>query len=292
MRIKNFVQILIIGHLLALFIFVMNRNVNIPQQQTYYAMGTNLTITIAQDNVDQKVFDEAFNAFKKVETQFKDTLDFTDPDVEFVLNKGLNLQTQTYGAFSIYLSEVIKLWQFDKTNKTITKAPTPEQLEKALQSKTINLYAIAKGFGIDKVAQSLKQNNINNFLINAGGDIFVAGKKFGNNWKIGINDSSKFITCNLDEYALATSSNLYNYYTFEGKKYGHLINGVTGLPSQANKSITVLAKTATDADGLSTAVFVDESLIFDNLTYSFSVFKQEEGKLTSFNENPNCKILD
>jgi thiamine biosynthesis lipoprotein len=292
MKIKNFVQILIIAHLLALFVFVMNRNVNIPQQQTFYAMGTNLTITIAEKNFDEKVFEKAFNAFKKVETQFKDNLDFSDPDVKFVLNKGLNLQKQTQGAFSIYLSEVIKLWQFDKTNKTISKAPTKQQLEKALQSKTINLYAIAKGYGIDKVAETLKQSNINNFIINAGGDIYVSGSKFGNKWKIGINDSTKYLTCDLPEYALATSSNLYNYYTFEEKKYGHLINGVTGMPTQANKSITVLAKTATDADGLATAIFVDESLIFDNLTDYFSVFKQENGQLSSFNENHKCKILD
>lgn len=292
MKIKNFVQILIIAHLLALFIFVMNRNVNIPQQQTFYAMGTNLTITIAEKNFDNNVFEQAFNAFKQVEDLFKDDLDLSNSEVQYVLNKAKNLQKQTNGAFSIYLSDVIKLWQFDKTNKTITKAPTTQQLEKALESKTINLYAIAKGYGIDKVAETLKQNNINNFIINAGGDIFVAGKKFNNSWKIGINDSSKYITCDLPEYALATSSNLYNYYTFEEKKYGHLINGVTGMPTQANKSITVLAKTATDADGLSTAVFVDENLIFDNLTDNFSVFKQENEKLSIFNENMNCKILD
>lgn len=266
---------------------------NTAVTKTYYAMGTNLTITIAENNFNHNVFEKAYNEFKYIESIFKNNKDLNlkNNHVINLVNIGNDLSNKTNGTFSIFLDDVIKLWQFDRTNKTISNPPTQSQINKALKSKKINLYSLAKGYGIDSVAKALKDNNINNFIINAGGDLYIAGKNFNKLWKIGINNSNKYIQCNLNEYSLATSSNLYNYYTFNGKKYGHLLNGVTGMPIQANKSITVLAKSATIADGLATAVFVNESLINNNLEYKYSVFKQNSNVLKTFNLNKECKIL-
>lgn len=266
---------------------------NTAVTKTYYAMGTNLTITIAENNFNHNVFEKAYNEFKYIESIFKNNKDLNlkNNHVINLVNIGNDLSNKTNSTFSIFLDDVIKLWQFDRTNKTISNPPTQSQINKALKSKKINLYSLAKGYGIDSVAKALKDNNINNFIINAGGDLYIAGKNFNKPWKIGINNSNKYIQCNLNEYSLATSSNLYNYYTFNGKKYGHLLNGVTGMPIQANKSITVLAKSATIADGLATAVFVNESLINNNLEYKYSVFKQNSNVLKTFNLNKECKIL-
>lgn len=273
---------------LGLFLFMQNKTLS----KTYYAMGTNLTITIAEKNFNEDVFQLAFNEFKRVESIFKNKVDLNNKEVLEVFKASKLLQKETNGVFSPYLSDVIKLWQFDRTNKTINKAPTQQQINEALLSKKINLYAIAKGYGIDKVADILKANNINNFIVDAGGDLLVKGSKFGKNWNIGLKHSNKTLTCNVNEFAIATSSNLYNAYMFNGKKYGHLINGNTGWPTQANKTISIIAKNATIADGLATAIFVDENLMETSFIKSsnISMLKQDEQIFSTFNLAKNCIV--
>jgi FAD:protein FMN transferase len=261
--------------------------------KTYYAMGTNLTITIAQKRFNNKVFDDSFAEFKRIEKLFKTDVDLSNKEIKEVYNIAKELESKTNGAFSPYLSDVIKLWQFDKTNKTIKKAPNQQQIEAALKSKKINLYAIAKGYGIDKVAQVLIKNNINNFIVNAGGDLFVKGTNFGALWNIGIKESNEILNCNVDSFAIATSSNLYNAYNFNGKKYGHLINGKTGWPTQDEKAISVISNNATLADGYATAVFVDEDDIIKNINKNkdiISVLKSDAYNFSTFNLPKNCNI--
>ncbi|HAG52507.1 MAG TPA: hypothetical protein DCL21_01835 [Alphaproteobacteria bacterium] len=262
------------------------------ESETFYAMGTNLTISIAEENFNQEVFNKAFSEFKRVESLFKGPLDINNQEIKDIYNLALEIQEESNGAFSPYLGDVISLWQFDKTNKTIKTIPDENDLKQALDNKSINLYAIAKGYGIDKVAEVLKKNNINNFIVNAGGDLLISGKKFNQNWIVGLGSNNKSINCDLTEYAIATSSNLYNYYNFNGKKYGHLINGNTGWPTQAEKSITVIANSATLADAYSTAVFLDDSLITSITSNKkhISIVKQEADKLTVFNLTDNCKM--
>lgn len=285
---KAFLIIFIICTGLAIFVAQQKKAVS----KTFYAMGTNLTITIAEDDYNEDIFGTAFNEFKNVEKLFKGKLDLTNEQVKQVYNTSLKLQQQTNGVFSPYLADVISLWQFDKTNKTIVKAPSEQQIKQALKSKTINLYAIAKGYGIDVVANTLKQNNINNFIVNAGGDLYVQGTKFGKTWNVGLKYSNKIIACENTNYAIATSSNLYNSYEFNGKKYGHLINGNTGWPVNAEKTITIIAPTASIADGLATAIFLDETL-FEKISKDerdIAMLKQDVENFSTLNLAKNCKV--
>lgn len=286
---KKILIILLILIISAYFI-LFNKHVN---SETFYAMGTKVTISIAEKNFDKTIFEKSENEFKRVEALFKDKLDMQNPEIQNVYKKSLLLYKYTNGEFSPYLNEVLKLWQFNKTNKTITQAPTKEQIAKALKSKDVNLYAIAKGYAVDKVSHMLINNGINNFIVDAGGDLFVKGTKFGQTWAVGLKHSNKILKCELDEYAIATSSNLYNYYEFNGKKYGHLINGKTGWPTQANKAITILTTDAALADGLATAIFVSESSIKkirENI--EFSVLKQTEQNFSTFSVPENCKMTN
>lgn len=276
--------------LLAVFAYHISK----PKAQTYsyFAMGTTLTITIAEDKFPHEAFNAAYHRFKQVESIFKEAPDLTNPEVNAVYQQAKELQNITNNDFSVYLSDVIKLWQFDKTNKTIVKAPNKQEIIQALSSKQVNLYALAKGYGIDKAAEVLKSYNINNFIINAGGDLLVSGTNFGKQWNIGILDNNHSINCNLDSYAVATSSNLYNAYSFNGKKYGHLLNGNTGWPVQKEQTITIIAHDATTADAYSTAVFVSDSLensVKNNKT-NVGLVKQTSLKTEHYNLPNNCKL--
>ncbi len=128
----------------------------------------------------------------------------------------------------------------------------------------LDLGSIAKGFGVDSVSALLRNHNINNFLVEIGGEVYVSGLKFGKKWKIGIKTpelklmSKKiFNTIELADKAVATSGDYNNFREIDGVLYSHIINPETGWPVRNDvASVSVLAGNTALADGLATALMV------------------------------------
>ena len=134
-------------------------------------------------------------------------------------------------------------------------------------SNWFDLSSIAKGYAVQTIHNYLKENNMNNHLIDIGGEIIVNGSSTEDNWKIGIQDPSsisnkalKVITNKNSSFlAIATSGEYRNYKIDDnGDKVSHTINPNT-LKSINNKilSVTVLHESsATYADAYATALNV------------------------------------
>ena len=134
-------------------------------------------------------------------------------------------------------------------------------------SNWFDLSSIAKGYAVQTIHNYLKDNNMNNHLIDIGGEIIVNGSSTEDNWKIGIQDPSsisnkalKVITNKNSSFlAIATSGEYRNYKIDDnGDKVSHTINPNT-LKSISNKilSVTVLHESsATYADAYATALNV------------------------------------
>ena len=134
-------------------------------------------------------------------------------------------------------------------------------------SNWFDLSSIAKGYAVQTIHNYLKENNMNNHLIDIGGEIIVNGSSIEDNWKIGIQDPSsisnkalKVITNKNSSFlAIATSGEYRNYKIDDnGDKVSHTINPNT-LKSISNKilSVTVLHESsATYADAYATALNV------------------------------------
>ena len=132
-------------------------------------------------------------------------------------------------------------------------------------SNWFDLSSIAKGYAVQTIHNYLKENNMNNHLIDIGGEIIVNGSSIEDNWKIGIQDPSsisnkalKVITNKNSSFlAIATSGEYRNYKIDDnGDKVSHTINPNT-LKSISNKilSVTVLHESsATYADAYATAL--------------------------------------
>jgi thiamine biosynthesis lipoprotein len=127
--------------------------------------------------------------------------------------------------------------------------------------------AIAKGYGVDMVAEFLASKGIKNYLVEIGGEISARGKNpNGTEWKIGVTkpvDDSLSINqenqtvLEITDQALATSGNYRNFYYEGGKKYAHTINPHTGKPAQSDiLSATVIAPSCAIADAYATAFMV------------------------------------
>ncbi|MEZ4986654.1 MAG: FAD:protein FMN transferase [Saprospiraceae bacterium] len=139
-------------------------------------------------------------------------------------------------------------------------------LRKQHPSVQLDFSAIAKGYGVDLVADFLQNKGINNYLVDIGGEVVAKGNK-GNSetpWRIGVAvplETSAVtdyqIAVSLVDAAVATSGNYRNFYEAVGQKFSHTINPKTGFPERSNLlSTSILAADCATADALATACMV------------------------------------
>ena len=124
---------------------------------------------------------------------------------------------------------------------------------------SLDLGALAKGYTTELVGEYLKNNGINEFIVNAGGNVLVGNYHGIGKYKIGIQDPNGegiFKTIKGENIAVVTSGSYQRNYTYEGKVYHHIIDPNTLYPADNMLSVTVISKSSADADALSTILFL------------------------------------
>ncbi|UDQ96660.1 FAD:protein FMN transferase [Lentisphaerota bacterium WC36G] len=137
----------------------------------------------------------------------------------------------------------------------------------SVKEMAIDLGGIAKGYAVDLAVNTLlEQKIIDNGIINLGGNLRILPntvKKLGNNFPVKIGITNPFqndTTCGFVELktaSVATSGNYERFLKIDGKKYGHIMNPVTGEPVSDICGVSVVTTSATDADWMSTTVFIN-----------------------------------
>ncbi|KZN13366.1 FAD:protein FMN transferase [Marinomonas sp. TW1] len=198
----------------------------------------------------------------------------------YVIDKALLISQMTKGEYDVTVGPLVNLWGFGPGNRE-DRVPSDSEIETAKSkvdyqslilegnklSKQKDLYvdlsSIAKGYGVDAVAQVLEDNGIESFLVEVGGEIASKGEKpDGAMWRIAIESPAggheiAERVIELDNMAVATSGDYRNYFEKNGVRYSHTINPLTGKPiTHRLVSVTVIDKTTTMADGLATAITV------------------------------------
>lgn len=200
-----------------------------------------------------------------------------------VFDLAKTVSKDTHGAFDITVAPLVNVWGFGfKSGTPPTKAVidslrhlTGYEKVKLIGSTVrkqdprimLDCSAIAKGYGSDVVAQYLRSRDVENFMIEIGGEIVVQGNSDKRlPWKIGVtkptDDSTQVnnelqTVLNVTNTAMATSGNYRRFYYKNGKKYAHTIDPKTGYPVQHNiLSATVLANTCAKADAYATSFMV------------------------------------
>lgn len=200
-----------------------------------------------------------------------------------VIAAGQKISEQSAGAFDITVGKLVNLWGFGPTiNATavpdadsihslqqqigyhkLELQAQPPALLKHTEQVYVDLSAIAKGYAVDAIATLLDQHNINNYLVEIGGEIRTRGVKDHNlPWVIGIespttNERSVQRLLHLGSAAMATSGDYRNYFEHQGKRFSHTIDPRTGYPIEHKlASVTVIADDCMTADALATALMV------------------------------------
>ena len=143
----------------------------------------------------------------------------------------------------------------DKTKKTIfIKDPKLK----------IDVGAFAKGYATDKVAEKLKGEGLNSFIISAGGNIKAVGKPLDDRKFYSIGIQNPFLEKEekvkdiiyKNDVSVVTSGDYQRFYSVNGKNYHHIIDIDTLMPEGKFKSVTVVTDTGFIGDYLSTLFFL------------------------------------
>lgn len=265
-------------------------------KKTQFLFGTVVDITvIAKTKSDQSAIDKAFSIMKDLDNKFsiynrssevskinqnagQSAVKVSD-DTFNILEKAYKFSQLSEGAFDISIGSIVDLWGFGTAKNRI---PTDDEINGKLSlvdykkisldrlNKTVKLIdkgmkidlgAIAVGYAVDKAVKILKENGVENALVNGGGEIYAFGsppKKSA--WRVGIQHPRKpngiIGTIDLKDKAISTSGDYENYFEVNSNRYCHILDPKTGKPVRDIMGVTVVADNTISADVLSTAIMV------------------------------------
>lgn len=205
-----------------------------------------------------------------------------------VMQAAMQVHTASEGAFDVTIKPLVDLWGFGTAGRagTVPDAAAILAAREAmgmnrlqidagnstltrLAPVSVDLSAIAKGYAVDAIAGLLDGQGIEAYLVEIGGEVRVAGSHpEGRPWQLGIEtpqDSAPTLYRTINTplsgadkpLALAGSGSYRNYFVYEGTRYSHTINPVTGRPVEHRlESVTVMAGSAMLADAWATALSV------------------------------------
>ncbi len=118
----------------------------------------------------------------------------------------------------------------------------------------IDLGGIAKGWAVDRAIDAIRARGFRDAIVNAGGDLYAMGhSERGDAWEIGIQDPRSpgriARTFPLSDGAVATSGDYIQYFEYEGRRYHHIMDPLTGAPRLTPvHSVTIAAPSCMTAD--------------------------------------------
>lgn len=199
-------------------------------------------------------------------------------DLYKVLSISRKISRKSRGTFDITVGPVVQLWRRAMRRNVF---PTQSEVEKArravgyrfvkLRPRTqsvrlvrpgmrLDVGGIGKGYAADEAVHEIQELGIKAVLIDAGGDLTLAGVPPGRKgWEVEINsgtsaDSTALV--HLTDVGVATSGANYRYLEHNGERYSHIVDPKSGVGLRYHVRTTVIARNGTYADALATAISV------------------------------------
>lgn len=201
-------------------------------------------------------------------------------DGGYLVERALELNKETDGAFDIAIYPVMEAWGFPTQNFRVPSADeltellkhvdaseisynkTTREISFADSQMKIDLGGIAKGYTSSRIMDIFKENGITSGLVNLGGNVQALGTKTdGSNWRVAVqspDDTEDYLgVLSIQDKAVITSGGYERYFEQDGVTYHHIIDPKTGYPAENGLvSVTIVSEDGTLADGLSTSLFI------------------------------------
>jgi len=264
--------------------------------KTFFALGTVNTIMLNHcgnlniiEKAIQRVYeiDDRMSAFKddsdvsmisrnaglKFQKVHKETFD--------LIQKAVGFGDLSNGTFDITMRPMIELWGINNKDNYI---PSDFEIQETLKlvdyrdillddrnisvalknmGQSIDLGGIAKGYAADEVKRILLENGIKSAIINLGGNVVTIGEKNpGHEWRVGIQNplspTGEYLgVISATNKTIVTSGSNERFFIKDGVRYHHILDPRTGSPAQSELlSATAICSCSTDADAITTALFI------------------------------------
>jgi thiamine biosynthesis lipoprotein len=269
--------------------------------RTGQVMGTNVQITFWTAN--DEAADAAFTAAMDELARIDKLMTTWTPDSEVsqintaagektavkvsdetftVIARAIEISKKSKGLFDITVGAFKGLWKFDEDMDGTLPDPKDvaerlklvnykdvvlDKKKKTVRLKkkgmSITLGGIAKGYAVDRAVDVLKKAGFTSFIVQVGGDLYVAGKKDTRPWIVGIRDprspkrDDMFASAAVEDHSFSTSGDYERGFVKDGKRYHHILDPRTGFPADKTRSVTVMAKDAFTADAWSKVLFIE-----------------------------------
>ncbi len=203
------------------------------------------------------------------------------PDLWYMLAESQKLSQLSGGAFDITVGPLTRLWRRARRRH---EPPPPDRLAAAREAVSyqfieldqdqkrvrltrpdmrLDLGGIAKGYAVQQAIEAMRSVGIQNALVDGGGDMAVSGAPPGEQgWRIGIaqleadEPPTRFVM--LENRAIATSGDFWQFFEIGDKRYSHILDPRTGRGVTHRSSVTVIAPAGEHADALASALSVLE----------------------------------
>ena len=268
-------------------------------ERTHQTMGTEVRVTVSTtdstraDTAAAAVFRE-FDRLDAMMSVWKDGSDIARlnaaaggervpvaPETREVLKIARQISEQTGGRFDVTFAALSGLWKFDYQDKD-NSIPDPKEIAKrlplinyrdlevddasgtAMLKRTgmrVNLGGIGKGYAVDRAVDIMRRSGLRDFMIQAGGDMYVAGMRGSRPWRVGIRDprgpaDRMFATLDLSDATFSTSGDYERFFMKDGRRYHHILDLTAGQPARLCRSVTLVSDRAVLADALAKGVFI------------------------------------
>jgi len=262
-------------------------------------MGTELRVTVwsADDVRVETATSAVFREFDRLDAMMSVWKDGSDivrlnaaagehavmvsTETREVLRIARQISEQTDGTFDITFGALSGLWKFDYQDKD-ESVPDRREIQKRLalvnyrdvvvddtagtamlrrKGMRVNLGGIGKGYAVDRAVEILRASRLDDFMIQAGGDMYVAGNRGDRPWRLGIRDPRGpadriFAALDLQDGTFSTSGDYERFFFKNGVRYHHIIDLRVGEPARLCRSVTLVTERAVIADALAKGVFI------------------------------------
>jgi thiamine biosynthesis lipoprotein len=200
----------------------------------------------------------------------------TTGEITVLIRETRHLAALSDGLFNPAIGKLVGMWSFHR-NKPGGPVPDPGEIARIVHANPrmsdlsvrgnvvtsanpavqLDFGGYAKGYALDRAAEILHANGIQNALINVGGNIMALGRHAAHPWRVGLESprgKGLLATIELnDGEAIGTSGDYRRFYEIDGKRYAHIIDPRTGYPVAGVQSVTVLVERQAGAGALSDA---------------------------------------
>lgn len=288
---------IILISLCLIFLFACNR----PAEMQYYKVtgpiqGTTYSITYQYDKDLAVEIDSLLQLFNASLSNYdtssviskwnNNKIEVPDSLLLLMYNTSKEVYYKTDSAFDITIAPIANLWGFgwEKHNKNNIPdsadimnnlqyvgmhkiAYSDGKLLKSNPNIKIITNAIAQGLSVDYISGYFNSLNINNYLVEIGGELYCKGvNPQGLKWHVGIDkpinnsgfeDRENQLVINISDKAIATSGNYRKFVEANGKKYGHALDPRTGYPAiNELLSVSVVSNSCVLSDAYATGFMV------------------------------------